>query len=196
MSGKKSGKKKICVYGIIVALIILVCGVIVVVAAINKEESTQEEEWEEQEDKEKEEDNKKDESKAEEVSDSENTGGFMKYVDTSRKSNDCMTIGSMMDVLCITAADPSIDWKTEEVTVIFTQDGGKYICGNADVIKYMSDIMPEESANVSQWGDGWEIRAQKDLSTGVPVFSFIGDYEALKEFKPELAARFESVLEN
>lgn len=196
MSDEKFGKKKICVYGIVVALIMLVCGAIVVVAAINKEEVTQEEEWGEKEDKQKDKDKEKDESKSDEISNSENLGGFMKYVDTSRKSNDCMLIGSMMDVLYITAADPSIDWKTEEVTVIFTQDGGKYICGNADVVKYMSDIMPEESANVSQWSDGWEIRAQKDLSTGVPVFSFMGDYEALKEFKPDLAARFDRVLEN
>lgn len=177
MSGEKFGKKKILICGIVVVLL-LICGAIVVVASMNREDTTQEEEMEEED---------KDQSQL---------GGFGEYVDTSRKNKDCMTIGSMMDVIYVTAADPAINWKTEEVTVIFTEDGGKYICGNADVIKCMSDIMPQDSAGVSQWSNGWEIRAQKDLSTGVPFFSFRGDYEALKEFKPDLAARFDRVLEN
>lgn len=185
MSDKKTEKRKILIWAIIVAVFMMLCGTIVIAVNITKEDVAREEP-----------DDREMADSGDEDSDLEYAGGIIEYVDTSKKNNDCMTIASMLDVLQVTAADPIINWGTEEVTVIFTEGGGKYICGNAEVIKGMSDIMPEKSASVSQWSDGWEIRAQKEQGTGKVKFSFRGDYDALKEFKPDLAARFSVILEN
>ena len=127
---------------------------------------------------------------------------YLQYVEKSKKTKDCGTIGSVMDAFEIVAADPAVDWTAEVgYTVTIETGNASTSYGSGDVATALDKIVP---AAKTKLGSSWakvQFEAVKN-SDGIVKFEMksglknatasAADAEAeIAEISPALEARFQ-----
>jgi len=107
---------------------------------------------------------------------------YLKYVETSRRTSDCTSVGSILDACEVLAVDPNHTWATE--TISFT--GG--VCSGASTA--LNDITGCNGMELqATWGD-FTITATKG-TTGEVTFTCTGSFVTdCAAYSDALANRF------
>jgi type IV pilus assembly protein PilA len=91
---------------------------------------------------------------------------YLKYVESSKRTSDCTSIGSILDACEVLAIDPNEDWTG--ATISFN-DTGACTISDADLI----EITGCDSLTLqADWG-AIEITAAKDTTTGEVTFTYV-----------------------
>ena len=116
---------------------------------------------------------------------------YLQYVEKSKKTNDCTTIGSVMDAIEIIAADPANTWASgTSITVELSATADASYTGNTELVTALEGIVdPAKTTLTSGWGSA-EFSGEKQ-SNGTVVFSLTSPTGAeIEDVSPKLAARF------
>lgn len=124
---------------------------------------------------------------------------YLRYVETTKKTTDCSTIGSVLDSCEVLAADPDVKWlagEANKVTIVIdSNDGGNktsYSPASSDVVKELEVMVASDTVSLgSEWGP-FTIYAVRDGS-GHVQFDLADDSQIaeLKKYSEALSNRLE-----
>lgn len=85
---------------------------------------------------------------------------YLKYVERTKRTTDCSTIGSVLDACEVLAADPDMKWVSGDggkVTIVIdsneTGHETSYTPAASDVVKELETIVPSDAVSLnSVWG--------------------------------------------
>lgn len=109
---------------------------------------------------------------------------YLKYVESSKRTSDCTSVGSILDACEVLAIDPGYTWVDE--TIKFDASGN---CTNASTA--LNEIAGCNGMKLqASWG-AFDITATKD-ATGAVTFNATGNFETdCKSYSEALGNRFE-----
>lgn len=114
---------------------------------------------------------------------------YLKYVENSKRTSDCTSIGSILDACEVLAIDPQHTWATE--TIAFTSTGA-YDSANSTVSADLEAVTGVSKTKLqAAWG-AFKIVVTKDATSGALTF----DVQTLSPsdfdtYSPALAGRLE-----
>lgn len=115
---------------------------------------------------------------------------YLQYVEKSKKTSDCSAVGSVMDAIEIIAADPAINWTTEDVTVTFSATGCSY-SGPSAVEAQLQSIVPDTDCKITgTWSDSFDFTANKDSNGNVTFTQTTAGTTEIEKISSKLASRY------
>ena len=106
---------------------------------------------------------------------------YLKYVETSKRTSDCTSVGSVLDACEVLAIDPTANWTGD--TISYDANG---VCSAGSAVDAITGC--NGSKLQANWG-AFTITASKDTTTGEVTFSVSPD-PGFGTYSEALAGRF------
>ena len=116
---------------------------------------------------------------------------YLKYVENSKRTSDCTSIGSILDACEVLAIDPTFTWNNQ---IVKFNANGTVNTSDSTISTELEDITGVKSLKLqASWG-AFDITISKDATTGKVTFDATNvtpSSNAFTNYSPALAGRLE-----